>query len=161
MRFLTIQKWLRLLEHSKFCLLLYMCKILVMPLNRQQGSCFGNGSVVLYVLSFLARPQKGGSVSNRSISGVANQKGTKTAPNKSVTPRHSTSATPGSSRHSTPHHSISDDYTPSRNPSHSARRENMLRSSASPGISIFNILELDSCYLLKYARVTHYTERYK
>jgi hypothetical protein len=99
-------------------------------------------------------------VANMLVSAAANQRGTKTAAKqkgaktalkKSVTPaRYSTSATPGSSRHSTPHHSISDDYTSPRNPTHSTRRESMSRSSASPGILMLNILELHSFCPLRY-----------
>ena len=85
---------------------------------------------------------------NKRVQRQLQSKCTKTAVKKSVTPRmtsrRSTSTT-SSSRHSTPHHSDSDDYISPRNPTHSTHRERGTRSSASPGISILNIVELDLC----------------
>ena len=114
----------------------------------------------------MVRPLKGGRLSGHKHVGAfaaAKQKGTKaaakqkctnTAVKKPVTPRmasrRSTSTTPGSSRHSTPHHSTSDDYTSPRNPTYSSHRERVTRSSASPGISILNVVELDLCCSLRY-----------
>ena len=92
----------------------------------------------------MVRPLKGGRLSGHKHVGAfaaAKQKGTKaaakqkctnTAVKKPVTPRmasrRSTSTTPGSSRHSTPHHSTSDDYTSPRNPTYSTHRERVTRS---------------------------------